>query len=918
MGISTTTGLISGIDYGSIVAQLMELNAIPRDNLSARVDELTQEQYAVTELATYVLSVQYITENLSEADLFEEKSVESSNSSALYATITGDPAEGTHYYTPVQTAQQQQLLTSGVESSTGGLGGGAVSIRFGADVEEALDLDAINGGDGFDPGSIRITDRSGNSAQIDLSMAQTIDDVLDAINENTQIGVTAKAHGDGIRLIDDTGSEISNLIVQEVNGGATAESLGLSGIDVAESAVDGEDLVSLSDEMDLDFLNDGNGVSRNPALADIVYELSDGTKGTIDFSLAATTDSEATEETSLGEVLDIINAEAPDKLRVEISEDGKRLVVHDLTEGDGTFSVESASGSTAAEDLGIAGESTDGEITGERIIGGLKSVLVSTLGGSEKLGDLGAMELTDRTGATDTISLAGVETLEDVIDAINAADVGIAASVNRAKNGILLTDTTGGSASNMIVASADSKETAEKLGIAIDDAMVSFNSGDLHQQVVSRNTLLADLNGGSGVSLGTITIADSDGLSSDLEIDPDVETVGDLIRAINRLGANVYAEINETGDGIWIRDQADGTGTLSVAEDGSSTAADLHLLGSAKTVEIDGEEYEVVDGSTTLAIELEEDESLEDLIGRINELDGNVSVSLLNDGSRNPYRMTLTSGSSGEAGAMVVDLSQLGFTVTETAEARDALLVLGESTSAGSGVVLRSNTNTFTGAIDGVTLTAQNAANSPVAVTVSTSSENLIANMETFVKNYNSLRESLSGYTAYDADTEKASVLTGDGTALRLETALNEFVSDRFHHAGSIQSLAEIGIEIEDDGTLTFDSTVLKKLFKSDREAVMEFFTAEDHGFAAKFNAVADKLADEETGLLTIRYTTIGETIAEKNEKIKFMGERLDILESRLYADFTAMELSIAKMQSNLDFLDSIQYIKMPNSSSNN
>ena len=917
MGITATTGLISGIDYGSIVDQLMEINAIPRDNLSARVDELTQEQYAVTELATYVLSVQYITENLSEKELFEDKSVASSNSSALYATITWDPAEGTYYYTPVQTAQQQQLLTSGVESSTDGLGGGSVSIRFGANVEEALDLDAINGGDGFDPGSLRITDRSGNSAEIDLSMAQSVDDVLDAINENTQIGVTAEANGDGIRLIDDTGSEISNLIVQEVGGGTTAESLGLGGINVAESVVDGEDLVSLSDDLDLDFLNDGNGVSRNPALADIVYELSDGTKGTIDFSLAATTDSEATEETSLGEILDIINAEAPDKLRVEISEDGKRLVVHDLTEGDGTFSIESASGSTAAEDLGIAGESTGGEITGKRIIGGLKSVLVSTLGGSEKLGDLGTLELTDRTGATDTISLAGAETLEDVIDAINAADVGITASVNSAKNGILLTDTTAGSASNMIVASADSKGTAEKLGIAVDDALESFNSGDLHQQVVSHNTLLADLNGGSGVSLGTIKITDSDGLSSKLEIDPDIETVGDLIRAINRLSANVYAEINETGDGIWIRDQADGSGTLTVAENGSSTAADLHLLGSAKTVEIDGEEYEVVDGSTTLTIELEEDESLEDLISRINELDGNVSASLLNDGSRNPYRMTLTSGSTGEAGAMVVDLSQLGFTVTETAEARDALLVLGESTSAGSGVVLRSNTNTFTGAIDGVTLTAQSSSTSPVKITVSTSSEDLVANVQTFVTNYNSLRKSLSGFTAYDADTEEASILTGDGTALRLETALNDFVSDFFRHAGSIQSLAEIGIEIEDDGTLTFDSTVLEDLFKSDREAVMEFFTTEDYGFAAKFNAVADKLADEETGLLTIRYTTIGATIEEKNEKIEFMDARLEILESRLYADFTAMELSIAKMQSNLDFLDSIKYIDLKRNSSN-
>ena len=39
------------------------------------------------------------------------------------------------------------------------------------------------------------------------------------------------------------------------------------------------------------------------------------------------------------------------------------------------------------------------------------------------------------------------------------------AAVNESRNGIVLTDTSGGSAGNMIVASADATETAEKLGI---------------------------------------------------------------------------------------------------------------------------------------------------------------------------------------------------------------------------------------------------------------------------------------------------------------------------------------------------------------------------------------------------------------------------------------------------------------------
>ncbi len=909
MGIQTTTGLISGIDYGKLVDQLIELASVNRDNLEARTKALTDEQYAITELSALVLSVQYVTNNLAKDDIYETMSVASSQSSLISATVTGDPAEGTYRFTPLQTAQQQQLLTSGVKSNTDALGGGSMTIRFGSDVERPAPLDLFNGGTGIDRGKIRITDRSGASAEIDLSTVQTVDDVLDAINTNDQINVTAEAHGDGIRLIDNTGLELSNLKVQEVGNGTTADSLGLKGIDVAASVASGEDLVYLTEDVELDLLNDGNGIARNSALPDIVYELRDGTQGTIDFSPLNTTDSKSTAETTLGDIMEVINAGNPEKLRVEISADGERLVVHDLTDGAGTFRIESMSGTTAAEDLGIAGQSADGEITGRRLLGGLKSVLLSTLGGSNGLGSLGSLELTDRTGATDTISLENAETLEDVLDAINAAGVGIIASVNSAKTGIVLTDTTGGSASNMIVASADAMGTAETLGIAADAAVSNVRSGDLHQQVVSQNTKLADLNGGSGVRQGKIKITDSKGVTSTLNVNSSVETVGDLIKEINRLGSDVYAEINQTGDGIWIRDQAGGTGTLQIAETTTTTAADLHLLGSAKTVEIDGEELQVVDGSTTYTIELEEDESLDDLIAKINDLGGDFTAKSFVDGSRNSQRMTLTSDMTGAAGAMVVDMSGLGFTLTETAEAQDALLLMGGINSAVSGIVLTSASNKFTDVIEGVSLTVNEASTSPVTITVSSSDTDLIANVETFVTNYNRLRESLDKYTAYDAENDVGSILTSDPTALRLESNLSGFLSGRFSGLGTIQSLAQIGIDIGTDGTLSFDSTALKELFETDREAVKAFFTTEKTGFAAKFDTLAEQLAGEDSSTLTNRYLVLGQKIEKNEAKVEWMDQRLEVQKERMLMEFANMELAIAKMQSNLDYLDSITYI---------
>ena len=465
---------------------------------------------------------------------------------------------------------------------------------------------------------------------------------------------------------------------------------------------------------------------------------------------------------------------------------------------------------TVAEDLGIAGESTEGEIRGRRLLGGLKSVLVSSLGGADGLGELGALELTDRTGATDTITLNGAETLEEVIDRINGASVGIRASVNAAKNGIQLTDTSGGLASNLIVASADGTETAEKLGLALDEAVDSLNSGDLHQKVISHNTKLADLNGGRGVRRGIIRITDSNGAGANLNIDSDIETVGDLIREINRLAPDVYAEINETGDGIWIRDMADGDGTLLVADTNSTSAADLHLTGGVVTKQIDGEDVQLVDGSTTLKIELEDDESLEDLIDRINDLGGGVQATTFVDGSRNPYRLSLTSSMTGSAGAMVVDMSALGFELQETVEASDALLVLGELGSAAHGILVSSTDNTFDDVIEGVRLTVNAASTTAATITVDTSSTDLIANVQTLVDNYNKFRTSIAGYTYYDPETDEKAILTGDSTALRLETEMMEFLSGRFFGAGSIQSLGEIGIDTKSDGTLSFDSTVLK------------------------------------------------------------------------------------------------------------
>ena len=144
-------------------------------------------------------------------------------------------------------------------------------------------------------------------------------------------------------------------------------------------------------------------------------------------------------EQTLGDVLATLNAVAPSKLRAELSGDGDRLVLTDLTTGGGTFQITAPNGSPALEQLGLSSRPPAGVITGRRLLAGLKTTLLASLDGGGRARHARRLDLTDRSGATTTVNLASAETLDDVVAAINAAAVDIEASVNDARNGIELT-----------------------------------------------------------------------------------------------------------------------------------------------------------------------------------------------------------------------------------------------------------------------------------------------------------------------------------------------------------------------------------------------------------------------------------------------------------------------------------------------
>ena len=204
--ITASTGLSSGIDIAGTISKLMAIASQPVTQLTTTDTTLTNRETAVSQLSALLLSIQDATQSLGQSSVWGSQTATSSNSAALSATVTGSPAAGTYEYTPVQMAQSQQLLSSGFASSTAALGGGTLTFRYGNTVNQGVSLSDINGGKGFTPGEIRITDRSGASAVINLSNAQNINDVVQAINSAGTIGVTASTDDGHLVLTDTSGA----------------------------------------------------------------------------------------------------------------------------------------------------------------------------------------------------------------------------------------------------------------------------------------------------------------------------------------------------------------------------------------------------------------------------------------------------------------------------------------------------------------------------------------------------------------------------------------------------------------------------------------------------------------------------------------------------------------------------------------
>lgn len=267
--------------------------------------------------------------------------------------------------------------------------------------EESLfgvSLSELNGGQGVGAlSSLDITLRDGSSANVDLSNAETVQQVIDSIN-NSGLQMVAKLDDSktGIRLRDLSGGVSSNFTVSSSD--ATATALGIA-TDSEETIVDGSHLGRQYVNRDtlLSDLNQGLGVSAGS------FKVTDSTGAASAINLTID------EIENVGQLIDKVN-DLGLGITASLNAKGDGIQIVDTAGGSGALKIENSGNGLAATQLGIAGSATTQTINGES---------VEAIVGGDSL----------------SIQIEATDSLDTIVEKINASEQYVKASVVREEEG---------------------------------------------------------------------------------------------------------------------------------------------------------------------------------------------------------------------------------------------------------------------------------------------------------------------------------------------------------------------------------------------------------------------------------------------------------------------------------------------------
>ena len=309
--------------------------------------------------------------------------------------------------------------------------------------------------------------------------------------------------------------------------------------------------------------------------------------------------------------------------------------------------------------------------------------------------------------------------------------------------------------------------------------------------------------------------------------------------------------------------------------------------------------------------------TLNGLADYINKQDMGVTATVVTDTSG--ARLSLVSQTSGAAGALTITSDTTGTGGLDFTQAKDQNgVVLGaDAQLTVDGIPVSSGSNTVTGAIPGVTLTLSGTSTSPVTLAIQPDLTQVSTAINNFVTAYNQTITDINAqYTVSSTSGSTAPPLLGDPSLDLLQSQLLNGITTSITGNNGLVNLQSIGIQLQEDGTLTVasssspDSMDLNDALTNNFSAVQNLFqsaasSTAGAGVAMALNTSLTSLTDAVNGPLNLDMSGINSNVTDLNKQISDFQYQLQQTQTQLMNQYSLINTTLEQLPQTLASINS-------------
>jgi flagellar hook-associated protein 2 len=375
-------------------------------------------------------------------------------------------------------------------------------------------------------------------------------------------------------------------------------------------------------------------------------------------------------------------------------------------------------------------------------------------------------------------------------------------------------------------------------------------------------------------------------------IEGDINALGTAVSALSNTNGSINSLTATSSDSNLVTATADPTAipsTHTIVVNSLATTASYYTDPVDPSTTLGAGSFQIAVGSNapvTVTVD-NTDNTLSGLAAAINKQSVGVTASVINDA--NGSRLALVSNTSGSTGNITISNNTTSLKFHSAVTGANASLTV-------DGVPISSASNTVSTVIPGVTLSLVGA-NSGVTVglTLSPDANQATGAINQFVSSWNKVIQDLNGQFDVSSNGTGGGPLEADNTLRSVQDQLLSAITASVAGNNGFVNLATIGVNMNQDGTLSVDSGVLSNALNNNFSSVQNLLQGAG-GVATFLSTTLNQITDPTQGSISLDLQGMSQQNQDLTQQIGNMQTQLMTQDQLLVAEYTQMQNTLDEM----------------------